>query len=253
MKRQFIIFLTSLQFFTRIPVPQTFEFTTENLNRASRYFPLVGIIVGAFSALVYWVSSLVFPQAVALILSMIASLLVTGGFHEDGLADTCDGFGGGWTGEDILSIMKDSRLGTFGALGLFSVLLLKFLSLSEIDHELIPAVLVVGHSVSRFFSTIVIALSSYVYWRDSARAKPLAETITPVEVVLSGIFGLGPLLFLPNYYVLSLLPLMAVLLIMNRMFNKRLGGFTGDCLGSVQQITEALFYVYGALLLWNYT
>jgi adenosylcobinamide-GDP ribazoletransferase len=95
MKRELELFFTALMFFTRLPVP-TLEYSQEKLNASSRYFPLVGILVGALSATVFMFSSLILPLKVAVLLSMIASILITGAFHEDGFADTCDGFGGGW-------------------------------------------------------------------------------------------------------------------------------------------------------------
>ncbi len=253
MRKQLNIFLLSLQFFTRIPVPRDLDFSPENLNRASRYFSLVGILVGSVSALVFWAASLIFPHGIAVLVSMIASILLTGAFHEDGLADTCDGFGGGRTREQVLDIMKDSRLGTFGAACLIVALILKFLALAGIEMELVPLVLIAGHSLSRFMATLVISINRYVYREDSTKAKPLAGTITAVNSILSGFFGVVPLALLPNYYFLSLIPLLLIVVAMNRMFTRRIGGFTGDCLGAVQQVCEIAFYLFGALLLWNFT
>ena len=108
------------------------------LDRASRYFPLVGVIVGAIGAGVTEAAALVLPVSLAILLGMVATVLATGAFHEDGLADTCDGMGGGWDTLQVLSIMKDSRIGSYGAVGVVLVLLFKFTALVEIDHEFGP-------------------------------------------------------------------------------------------------------------------
>ncbi len=105
-RREIQIFFAALMFFTRIPCPTWVKHSQETLNKASRYFPLIGWIVGAIGASVFWISSLLFPPVLAVLLSMIATILLTGAFHEDGFADVCDGFGGGWTQEEILRIYE---------------------------------------------------------------------------------------------------------------------------------------------------
>src|SRR6187551_2582742 len=126
MKKQLHIFFTALMFYTRIPCPKNIDHNPDYLNKASRYFPLIGWIVGGICFGTYYLSSLVFSVEIALILSIIAGILTTGAFHEDGFADVCDGFGGGWTKEKILLIMKDSAIGAYGAIGLVLLFLLKF-------------------------------------------------------------------------------------------------------------------------------
>ena len=123
MKKEVHYFLTAILFFTRIPCPKWVDHSSEMLNKSNRYFSLVGILVGSIAALVYYLATFIFTLEVAIILSMVASVWTTGAFHEDGFADTCDGFGGGWTKEKILLIMKDSRLGTYGVIGLFAILI----------------------------------------------------------------------------------------------------------------------------------
>src|SRR5580698_6285072 len=99
MRRQALLFLVAIQFLTRLPVPNLAGFQTSWLSESARFFPLVGALVGAIAACVWWVSALIFPPLVAVGLMMGATLLLTGAFHEDGLADVCDGFGGGTTRE----------------------------------------------------------------------------------------------------------------------------------------------------------
>ena len=125
-------FFNALAFYTRIPCPNWVDYSEEQLNRASAYFPLMGYLVAGFSFLVFYLAQTIFSIELSILLSMVAGILFTGAFHEDGFADLCDGFGGGWKAEDILRIMKDSRLGTYGVTGLLLVLLIKWQSLIDI-------------------------------------------------------------------------------------------------------------------------
>src|SRR5437868_4874930 len=102
MKREFRIFLTAVMFYTRLPCPKWVDHSSEYLGKSARYLPLIGIIIGGIGAVVYEISLLVFPSAIALLLSMIATIYITGALHEDGVSDVCDGFGAGWKKDDIL-------------------------------------------------------------------------------------------------------------------------------------------------------
>ena len=125
MKQELRIFFTAIMFYTRIPCPIWVDHSQEYLNKATRYFPLIGWIVGAVNVLIIYVCSFIFPTSICVIMALVASVLITGAFHEDGYADLCDGFGGGWTKPQILEIMKDSRVGTYAVVGL--ILLIIFL------------------------------------------------------------------------------------------------------------------------------
>ena len=132
LQKEIRIFLTSLMFFTRVPIPSFKDYSEDDLNKCTRYFPLVGILVGSISFLAFYLSSLLFPTSISIAFSLLAGILVTGAFHEDGFADCFDGFGGGWSKSKILDIMKDSRLGTYGTVALIFLFLLKFYALSTI-------------------------------------------------------------------------------------------------------------------------
>jgi adenosylcobinamide-GDP ribazoletransferase len=249
MKKEVILFLTAIMFFTRLPLPGL-PYSEALLNASSRYFPLVGTVVGTASALVLWLALLVFPLPVAVLLSMLCSLLLTGGFHEDGLADVCDGFGGGWSAERILEIMKDSRIGAFGAIGLIMVLQLKFTCLVSLPIRLLPILLIAGHTTSRWIA--VTFLYSHVYVREAGKAKPLASQMGLASLVFASFWGLLPLLLFQNMWVfLLLLPLLLVKWLLGRFYVRWIGGYTGDCLGAAQQILEIVFYL-SAIVLWKY-
>lgn len=115
-KEEIKIFFTSLMFYTRLPCPSYIDHSENYLNKATRYFPLIGIIVGTISFILFWIFNQIFNVEISIIIAIATGILITGAFHEDGFADTFDGFGGGWTKEKILEIMKDSRIGAYGAI-----------------------------------------------------------------------------------------------------------------------------------------
>ena len=136
-------------FYTRIPCPSNIDHSPEYINKATRYFPLIGWIVGGLSFLVFYLSALLFEPSIAVILSLLCGVLVTGAFHEDGLADVVDGFGGGWKKQDILDIMKDSNIGAFGAIAIVLLFLLKFTALET------------AISTNKEFQIIILIFISY--------------------------------------------------------------------------------------------
>lgn len=244
MRNQLHIFLNAVMFFTRIPVPKWTRYNADLLHQSAMYFPLIGLLVGAFSAAVYVAAALVLPLSLAVLLSMAASILLTGGFHEDGLADTCDGFGGGWRRDDILRIMRDSRLGTFGALGLLLAISTKWASLLAMPAEKLPFILIAGHGFSRLAATSLIRYGSYAREDDDSKSKPLATEMTSARWLVAVAFGLIPLMLLtPAYTALALLPLLPFTLWLYRYFRRWIDGYTGDCLGATQQLTEVLYYL----------
>ncbi|MFL9710883.1 adenosylcobinamide-GDP ribazoletransferase [Methylobacillus sp. Pita1] len=246
MSQQWRLLLLALGFFTRLPVPAIQNFDSAELNDAARYFPLVGILVGLVAALVLYLSLQILPATVAIVLSMAATAWLTGAFHEDGLADTMDGLGGGWAKEQALAIMKDSRIGSYGAIALFLALLLKFASLDHIRIELVPFVLLAAHAASRLAAVLVMATQEYV--REEGKAKPLAAKPSVAGLWIAAVSGLAPMVLLPARLWLALLPVVLVWLWFSFKLRQRLGGYTGDCLGAMQQLTELAFYL-GVLIL----
>ncbi|MFT7899078.1 adenosylcobinamide-GDP ribazoletransferase [Tenacibaculum ascidiaceicola] len=253
-KKQIHYFLTAVLFFTRIPCPKWVNHSPEILNKSSRYFSLVGIVVGSIAALTYFASSYIFSTDIAIVISMISSIWITGAFHEDGFADVCDGFGGGWTKEKILTIMKDSRLGTFGVSGLVFILAIKFLALYHLQSLSVDLILVIisGHSISRFIATVLLYTHDYVRDIDSSKIKPTTKQMSSKSLLISGIFGIVPLFFFQKPMVfLVLLPLLLTYLYMGHFFKKWIGGQTGDCAGALQQVSEIVFYL-SLLALWKF-
>ena len=244
-RRELEYFFEAVRFFTRLPVPAWVGHSSEALQRSSRYFPAVGLIVGGVAALAFIATSFFWPKTLAVLAAMASTLLLTGAFHEDGWGDMVDGFGGGWEKAQILSIMKDSRIGSYGAVAMILLLLTKFFALVEIDQPMIPLVLVAGHACSRLCAISLLRGLDYV--RDEGKAKPLATQIGRGELAFATLTALLPLLLLPAAQaVTGIVFALIATLYLARKFKRRIGGYTGDCLGATQQLAEVAFY--GGLL-----
>lgn len=244
MRQELEYFFGALRFFTRLPVPAWVGHSTQHLNRSARYFPAVGLVVGAIGALVWIIASLFWPKTIAILLALSATVWATGAFHEDGLSDMTDGFGGGWEKGSILEIMKDSRVGSFGVVVLVLTLLGRFMALVELPNTWVFMALIAGHAVSRFCSTALLFAMDYVREDADSKAKPLATRISPLELDIAGGIALLPCLLLPLGHVLvGLVLAVGVSFWLARFFKRWIGGYTGDCLGAVQQAAELAFYV----------
>ncbi|MDR7211387.1 adenosylcobinamide-GDP ribazoletransferase [Flavobacterium piscis] len=264
MKKELHIFFTSLMFYTRIPCPKNIGHNPDYLNKATRYFPLIGWIVGSISFLVFYVFSFFLSTEIAVIIAIIVSILTTGAFHEDGFADVCDGFGGGWTKEKILLIMKDSAIGAYGAIGLVLLFLLKFKLLSEsvllfkTDNTnpvfLIFLLFITAHSLSRLAAISIVFTHEYSRDDATSKSKPIAKNYSWKEVLGSFSFGLLPL-FVLSYFqykmLFILLPVFLTRYFLARYFQKWIDGYTGDCLGATQQVCEIIYYL-SLLLIWKF-
>lgn len=239
-------FLLAVQLLTRWPVCSQDLFTEGRLTAATRYYPLVGAMIGAFSGAVFWLAHLVFPATLAIVLATAASLLATGAFHEDGFADACDGLGGGSTRKRTLEIMRDSRLGTYGAAGLGLMLAAKVLALAATPPAVVPWLLIAAHAASRTSAVIVISTSTYV--RDAGIAKPVAGSVAPGSLALVLVTATAAVLALlvvaaPSVIVAGVGGLAIGHLAMRGFYERKLGGYTGDCLGAVQQTSELGLYL----------
>lgn len=243
---QLHLFFNALIFFTRIRAPKWVIFTPEYQARCVKYLPLIGLIVGIFSALTYWLAQFVLPESLAIGLSILATILLTGAIHEDGLADCCDGFGGGWDKHRILSIMKDSSIGSYGVLALILVLLLKFVALWEIEE--VALALICGHALSRFFPLLLIQREQYVGREAESKSSSVISPLRSFDLIISAIPGFLSLLFLPALCLTVIAPCLLLTLWLGRYFRQWIDGYTGDCLGCCQQLNEILIYLWFCML-----
>ena len=261
-------FLLALQFFTRVPVTgrlaEWVGFSPERLRASAAHFPGVGLLVGAVAALVYGALFLALPlspwkPAVAAVLSTIATVLLTGGFHEDGLSDLADGLGGSYSRERALEIMKDSRVGAFGALALVLALGAKLALLAllgSLSLTLVLTALVAAHVASRTWPLLTIATLPHVGDTATSKSKPLADRLAPGALIAGALWCALVYTALLGLATALAVPLLAGLLAsalgwatVHWRLRTRLQGFTGDGLGAAQQVAEIAFYL-GAALAW---
>ncbi len=236
-------FVAALRFYTRIPCPHWIEHS----NKSLKYFPFIGWIIGGIGVATLLIFHSILPLSVSILLSMAATIYATGAFHEDGFTDTCDAFGGGWTKQQILSIMKDSRIGAYGTVGIIVLLSLKWITLYEIGLYSLPILLITylnAHIASRFMASLMTQSHKYVQDINKSKSKAVTE-LSVGEMLYSSIFMLlAALFFYPYSLLLLAFPIAYITkLYLGYYFNKRIGGYTGDCLGATQQLTEVIFYL----------
>lgn len=246
LRNEIALLWVAIGYFTRIPVPQWVWTDQDRLNRASRYFGAVGLLMGTASALVLWCASQLLPLSVAVLLAMVSGLLLTGCFHEDGLADTADGLGGGWQLADKLRIMKDSRLGSYGALALIMALLLKWQLLTELAQHSINLTLValiLGHTLSRVVAASLIFTEPYVR-DDDSKSKPIVTEQKWNDLWVLLLTAGAVMLLLPLVQALGLIvSLLVCRWLLVKWLRVQLGGYTGDALGACQQLAELAVYL----------
>lgn len=244
------LLLMAVQYFTRVPMPAWVGHSADQLGSTPRYFPAVGALIGAVGALVLWLTSLVLPGPLPVILSTALTIFMTGAFHEDGLADTFDGLGGGATRERALEIMKDSRLGTFGTAALVLTLLIKIAALSALPVTFAIIVLIAGHAFSRACAVTLIFAGTLVSNPELSRSRAVAQPMRRGELAFAIAIGIAPLYWCGVHAIAGFVCSLVVLYVLARWFMRRLGGFTGDTLGATQQLTEITFYL-AVLASWN--
>jgi adenosylcobinamide-GDP ribazoletransferase len=250
------LLFVALQFLTRVPVPAWVGYEPHWLNRSVRHFPLVGVGVGAVGAAAACAAALLWPAPVAATLSVAVTLWLTACFHEDGLADTFDALLGATSRDRALMIMKDSRIGTYGAAALVVGLLLRIGLLAQmLRHDLLlaAACLVAGHAAGRAGAVALMATLPYGGDDAHAKAKPLAREVRAsdaawaVAVGLAALALVGPASGSASQAALAVAVaaagLWALLAVLRAWLRRRLGGYTGDTLGACQQLGEILVWL----------
>lgn len=233
----------ALMFYSRIPVGSIPAYQPDELKAASIWLPIIGVLLAVILTAFYFLLSPVLPRQILLILLLILSVLLTGAFHEDGFADTWDGLGGGWSKEQKLQIMKDSRLGTYGAVALILLILLKYQLWLAIPAEHFAIGLITSMTISRFAPLLLINLLSYVRDTDQSKARPIAQGLG-ANWVYKLLFQVAiysiALLFWADWQLIGLIWLSLLFTVAGwRWFLLRqIEGYTGDTLGAGQQLSE---------------
>ena len=246
MRDEAAVLALAVQFLTRLPVGSAATYSAPRMAASPAWYPFVGMLVGLLAAGAYLAALTVWTQPVAILLALAAALLVTGALHEDGLADLCDGLGGGRDRAQALEIMRDSRIGTFGVLGLGLGLAVRVAALLALPALAVPVALIAGHGASR--ASMLAALAGGRYARSDGRAAPVSGGIGPARAAfgyLTGVAALAiaALAFPPVAIACAALGLVLANVLTRRVYGRRLGGYTGDCLGAVQQTGEIAVYL----------
>jgi adenosylcobinamide-GDP ribazoletransferase len=235
-------FLHALRFMTILPMRSDDALETDWLTRASKYFPAVGIVVGLAAALVFAIASRYWPGFVPAVLAVATSALLTGALHEDGLADTADGLGGGRSRETRLAIMKDSRIGTYGTLALGFSVALRIAALALMTPSFAWAALIAAHAGGRGAATWAMTALPYagdpaatrITYSGTAPGRPAA--MTALLIMLAAL--LPALLKAPSPLFAGLILGVLGVLTVVASARRLIGGYTGDVLGAVEQVAE---------------
>jgi adenosylcobinamide-GDP ribazoletransferase len=242
-------FLAAFQFLTSLPLPWRREASPEELGRATTYFPVVGLIIGIIMAVLNWLLSLILPSAVVSALLIVALVIITGALHLDGFVDTCDGIAGHKSVEDRWRVMRDSRAGAFGIIGVALLLLVKYASLNSLPEPLAMATLLFMPVVSRW--AMVYAIFAYPYARPSGLGTVFkqatrwyrftAATIITIAIALAlfPLFSLGGLLFMFGVWVVTV--------IFSVYLKHKFAGLTGDTYGAINEVAEVMVLVFAVL------
>ena len=236
---QWRLLVCAAQFLTRLPTPRQSDFESDWINRSARYFPMVGQLVGLLCAAIWLAAGRFWPGLPAAALTVGAGVLITGGFHEDGLADSADGLGGGSDKARRLAIMKDSRIGTYGALALALVIVLRVVLLAGLAPWAGALALVVAHGGARACAVMVMALMPYAGDPDAAKVRPSPQGVTWPESAFALASGAWPLVWLGGPRAALAVSLAVAATVSMALLARRLiGGVTGDVLGAVEQLAE---------------
>jgi len=246
LNREWQAFWLAVGFLTRIPMLVQIDYSQRLMNQSSLYFPLVGLLLGALYVAAFFLLGLAFSPLVSVILVVILHLFITGAFHEDGLADSVDALGGGYTVEKRLEIMKDSRIGTYGTVALVMALMLKVALLTEAD--LIWLALLVAPAISRLTPLLLMATMTYVTDPDKSKSKPVADGFSAVRLGTASAFVLvlcAVMSFWQPFLITgTLAAVLLVALLWGAYLRRQLGGYTGDALGASVVFSELVLLLF---------
>jgi adenosylcobinamide-GDP ribazoletransferase len=240
-------FLVAIQFLARLPVPRV-SFDPDSLARAAKFFPVVGLIIGLGASVLQRITAphLSHPLVALLVLTFL--ILITSGLHEDGLADTADGFGGGWNREQVLTILRDSRIGSFGALALVVSVLARFLLLSTLPVNRFTAFIVSAHVLCRW-TTLPLSYFLAPAREGDGQGARIAQKISLASLLLGTLLSFAIVFyFMRIEFWIPVFVTLVITALSGLYYSRRIGGVTGDCFGATNQLTEIAIYFCGV---WN--
>jgi len=241
------LFFTAVQFLTRLPVPAG-NFRTDDLPKSLLFFPLVGLLLAAGGLLIRLVLATRAPNTVVVLILLVYLVWLTGALHEDALADAADGFGGGWDKEQVLTIMRDSRIGSYGAIAVTFSLLGRFVLLTELPPAKFVAYFAAGQVLSRW-TPLPLSFFLHPARADSGQGSRVARKVSWFSLLFGTILAFGIVWpFFGGALVWAASTAVLITAITGLYYQKRLGGITGDCLGATMQLAEIGVYLTGVLV-----
>jgi adenosylcobinamide-GDP ribazoletransferase len=247
MKRWMQGFLVAFQFLTRLPIPGV-PYESDSLARSAKFFPVVGLVIGFSAAGLQHILTPHLNRALVALLVLTFFVLITGGLHEDALADTADAFGGGLNREQVLAIMRDSRIGSFGALALILSMLARVFLLSILPLNRFAAVVVSAQVLCRWTA---LPLS---YFMPSARESEgqgarITQKISLSSLLVGTLLSFAIVVYsMRRDFWIPMTAAIAITALSGLYFVRRISGITGDCFGTTNQLTEIAIYFCGV---WN--
>ncbi|KJS23401.1 MAG: hypothetical protein VR72_00840 [Clostridiaceae bacterium BRH_c20a] len=240
--------LIALQFMTRIPISYKFQLSEKDLGNSSRYFTLVGFIIGIILFFTYKAGILLLPPVVVGAIVIIMQIIITGGIHLDGFMDTMDGLLSARPKEKVMEIMKDSRVGAHSVTALVALLILKYSIIVSLPKGYAPVFLLLMPVLGRWM--LLYCLAFFPYAKKEGLGKIFWQNTSKSCWYLSAIFVLLVfIIFLPIFYLFSILITFLIILTPALIINKHLMGHTGDTYGAINELTEVIFILVCLVLL----
>ena len=232
-------FLISLQFLTQVPVPNE-PINPNQLADSYYFYPLIGFLVGAAAVVLRRILMMIFPIPFSIVLVLAFLIWISGGLHEDGLADVADGMGGGWTQADRLRIMKDSRIGAFGASMLMLAILAKYSALTSMNPARLDASLVIAQMLGRW---AFLPMGNFNRYAHEGLGSEFMKGLTPRAVVVATVVTLAAVILVGRVHgLIALASAVLIIMVASLYFRRRIGGVTGDCFGATFQFVEIATY-----------
>jgi adenosylcobinamide-GDP ribazoletransferase len=245
MKRLMEELLVAFQFLTRLPISRI-AYHHDSLARSAKFFPVVGLLIGLGASALQHILAPHLNRDLAALLVLIFLVLITGGLHEDALADTADAFGGGWNREQVLTILRDSRIGSFGALALVLSVLARFLLLSILPLNRFTALVVSAHVLCRWTTLPLSYFLRPARESDDGQGARIAQRISSASLLIGSLLSFAVVLYLMRReFWIPVLAAIVITAFSGLYYFRRIGGVTGDCFGATNQLTEIAVYFCG--------
>jgi adenosylcobinamide-GDP ribazoletransferase len=242
-------FLVAVQFMTRLPVSREIQYSPEALAKSAVFFPAVGLLVAAGGVALNSALSPHASRGVVVVLILAYLVTVTGGLHEDALGDAADGFGGGWEKDRVLEIMRDSRIGSFGAIAITLGLLARFVFLTNLAPGKFSGFFIAGQVLGRWTALPLAFCLPSARGSEAGQGKSIAQKITALSLGAGTILAVAIVAAaLRTAAVWASLTAVTIAAVSGLYYWRRIGGITGDCLGATNQLTEIAIYLLGGVL-----